>query len=325
MTLSRRSVLAALAATGSAPLLAQAQGSARPVRLLVPLAAGGGVDAIARQLALGMSPALGATFVVENKPGASGTLAMELAARAPADTPTMVLAMGSTVGIVPHFMRQLGYDSVRDFVPVAQVGLTPFVLVVNADHPARTLAQFIAQAKAQPKSTSFGSYGNGTSSHIVGAAVNHVTGIDMLHVPYKGAALAVNDLLGGQVTAAVADFGSVGQHLGANGRLRALAVTGARRSPAHPQVPTFGEQGFAAMDAYVGWVGLFAPAATPQATVARWAQAATAAVQGDAVKDRLLQLGYVPTGTPTQAFAAIVQQERERWGEIIRSTGVSVE
>ncbi|WP_326542078.1 Bug family tripartite tricarboxylate transporter substrate binding protein [Pseudorhodoferax sp.] len=323
MTLSRRSLMAAgiaALAAGSA----SAQG-ARPVRLVVPLAPGGGLDAIGRQLALSMAPALASTVIVENKPGASGTLAMEFTARASVEQPTMVLAMGSTVGIVPHFMRQLGYDSVRDFAPVAQVGLTPFVLVVAADHPARTLAQFVAHTRGKPKATSFGSYGNGTSSHIVGAAFNQAAGIDLLHVPYKGSALALNDLIGGQVTAVVADFGSAGQHLGPNGRVRALAVTGAKRSPGYPDVPTFGEQGYAALDNVVGWVGLFAPAATPRATVEQWAQAATAAVGGDAVKERLLQLGYVPTGTPTRAFAAIVQQERERWGEIIRSTGVTVE
>jgi len=291
------------------------------VKIVVPLSAGGGVDTIARKLGDKLSPILGKPVIIENKPGASGTLGIDAAAKAPPDGHTVVLTAGSAIAINPHVLKKMPYDTAKDIVPVAQVGTTPLVLLVNATNPAKDLKEFIAQAKAKPKEASFGSYGNATVGHLLGEAINKAAGIQMVHVPYKGSAPAITDLIGGQVTAVIADFGSARAHMAQGGKLRAIALSGPKRVAAFPSVPTFTEQGYASLEGMNGWLGVFAPAKTPKDIVDKLAAAMGQALKTDELKASMAELGYEATGTPTDKFAVIVKQDTDRWGAVIKSVG----
>ncbi len=318
-----KTTLAVMAASslGMFPGMAAAQ-STKTIRMLLPLAPGGGSDTLGRAVAIEMGKTLNATIVPENKPGASGTLALNEVIRAPATSPTFGLILGSTISVVPHLMK-VPYDSVKGIKPIAQIGTTPIVLLVNKEHPAKTLAEFVAMSKQKPQS--FGSYGAGTASHIVGEAFAMTAGVKLLHVPYKGTAPALNDLLGRQVDSVVADYGAAGQHLGKDGKLRALAATGVSRAEGFPDVPTFGEQGYPAMNELVGWIGLATSATTSDEQVAAWAKAAAGAVQVPSVRQRLISFGYVPTGTHGKDFEKIVAAEPIRWGALIKSANITLE
>lgn len=304
---------------------AWAQGAAafpsKPIRLMVPLAPGGGVDAIARKLGEKLGAALGKPIIVENKPGAAGTLGIDVVAKAPPDGHTLVLSAGSMIVVNPHVLRKMPYDTSKDLLPVAQVGTTPLVLLVNASHPAKNLKDFIANAKAKPKEASFGSYGNATVGHLLGEALNRAAGIEMIHVPYKGASAAITDLIGGQVSAVIADFGSARAHIGPGGKLRALALSADKRVAAYPDVATFGEQGMKQLDSMNGWLGIFAPAKTPKDIVDKLAAEIGKALASPDLDAGLADLGYDATGTPTDRFATIVKQDTERWGAVIKSIG----
>jgi tripartite-type tricarboxylate transporter receptor subunit TctC len=313
------------AALLAAPGLALAQTAAafpsKPVRVLVPLSAGGGVDTIARKLAEKLATALKQPMIVDNKPGAAGILAIDAMAKSPADGHTIALVAGSMIAINPHVLKKIPYDTAKDLAPVAQVGTTPLVLLVNANHPAKTLKEFLAAAKAKPKEATFGSYGNATVGHLLGEELNKVAGVDMVHVPYKGAAPAIYDLIGGQITAAVADFGSARSYIGPGGKLRALALSAPKRVPAYPNVPTFGEEGLPQLDSMNGWLGVFVPAKTPKDVVDKLAAEIGRAVATSELKAGLADLGYEATGVPTDRFAAIVKQDTDRWGAVIKSIG----
>ncbi|MET1115048.1 MAG: tripartite tricarboxylate transporter substrate binding protein [Comamonas sp.] len=320
---SKRNVLKMVVAAGLVAVsgMALAQ-SGKPVRMVLPLAPGGGSDTVGRAVANEMSKALNVTIVAENKPGASGTLALGDIVRTPISNPTFGLLLGSTVAIVPHLMK-VPYDSVKDVKPVVQLGTTPLVLLVNRNHPAKTLAEYVALSKRNPQS--FGSYGSGTASHVVGEAFSSAAALKLVHVPYKGTAPAINDLMGSQVDSVVADFGAAGQHLGKDGKLRALAVTGATRSEAFPEVPTFGEQGFPSMNELVGWIGFVTSANTSDEQVAAWAKAAADAVRVPEVRQRLVTLGYTPTGTHGKDFEKIVADDPVRWGTRIKAAKITLE
>ena len=293
----------------------------KPIRILVPLAPGGGVDTITRKLADKLGPALKQSIIVENKPGAAGTLALDAVAKAPPDGYTIALVAGSMIAINPHVLKKMPYDTAKDLVPVAQVGTTPLVLLVNANNPAKTLKEFFAAAKAKPKEASFGSYGNASVGHLLGEALGKAAGVDLVHVPYKGATPAITDLIGGQVSAVIADFGSARVHIGPGGRLRALALSADKRVAAYPNVPTFGEEGLPQLNSMNGWLGVFAPAKTPKEVVARLSAEITKALASEDLKAGLAELGYEATGTSGDRFAGIVRQDTERWGAVIKSVG----
>lgn len=312
-----------MAATVHLPVLAQGATAfpTKAIRIFVPLAPGGGVDTIARKLADKLRPALKQTIIVENKPGAAGLLAIDTVAKAPPDGHTIALVAGSMIAINPHVLRKMPYDTAKDLVPVAQVGTTPLVLLVNANNPAKTLKEFLAAAKAKPKEATFGSYGNASVGHLLGEAIGKAAGVDMVHVPYKGAAPAITDLIGGQVTSVIADFGSARAHIGPGGKLRALALSNSKRVAAYPNVPTFGEEGLPQLDSMNGWLGVFAPAKTPKDVVAKLAAEIDKALATDDLKAGLADLGYEATGTSGDRFANIVRQDTERWGAVIKSVG----
>lgn len=301
------------------PAAAEAPLTTRPIRIVVSLGAGSGPDAIARRIADKLAPAVGQSVLVENRPGVSGILAADNVAKSTPDGSALAFAMGSTIAIAPHVYSKVPYDTLRDLRPVIQVGTTPFVLLVNAADPAKTLAQFIANAKARPDTVSFASFGNGTAAHLMGEELSRVAQIRMVHVPYKTS--AIPDVIGGRINASVGDLGTARPHLGAGGKLRALAVSGAARNAAFPEVPTFGEQGFPSFDVMVGWVGVFAPAGTPTPVIARLAKEIGAIVNTEDMRTSMALLGYEPTGQASEAFAQIVRRDHDRWGKVVKDIG----
>jgi len=295
---------------------------AKTVRIIVPLAAGGLADILARTVAQQMATTSGQTVVVENRPGGAGAIGGEAAARSPADGYTLFLGGQGSNATLPHLAR-LNFDPARDFVPVIHLATFPNLLVVNPDVPAKTVKELVAYAKANPGKLSFASQGNGSSGHMVGEQFKMVAGIDMVHVPYRGAAPAVQDLVAGHVQVM---FDSVTLQMPqlTAGKSRALAVMSAQRVDVLPDVETMIEAGFAEM-AGGTWFGLFAPTGTPPQAIA-WAnaEARKAFASPDARARFLAQGASLPLGTPAE-FGAHVAAERDKWGDVIRRAGIKME
>lgn len=321
----KRPTFIALAALGLAGLLATGAAQAagypeRPVRMIVPYAAGGGVDAIARQVGRKLGEALGQSVVIDNRPGAGAIIGLDAVAKAAPDGYMVLFTAGSSININPHVYKKLPYDPARDLQPVAQAGNTPLLLLVNAGNPARTLADFVAAAKAKPGSASFGSYGNATTGHLLGTAFAKEARIDLLHVPFKGAAPALADLMGGQISSAIADLGS-SAGLIKGGKLRALAQTGARRDAALPEVPTFGEAGLPDLAGMTGWLVVFVPAKTPRDVVDKLGGALGKVLQQPELKRSMAELGYEATGLSGPKFDELVRADTARWGKVVKDMG----
>ena len=309
---------ALLALPAPRPAAAQAPWPSRPIRLLAPYTPGGGVDTTARLLAGPMGAALGGTVVVENRPGAGGSLGAAELARSPPDGHTvMVDALAHVVN--PFVIRGLPFDYATAFAPISEVVVLPQILVVDpATVPARNVPEFVAWARG--KSLSYGSSGNATAAHLAAALLLQRAGLDIQHVPYRGGTAALQDVMGGS-TAFV--FGTVSSSLQLvrDGRLRALGVTTAQRIPPLPDVPTIAEQGFPGYELNE-WNGLYAPARTPEPVLRRLFEAARAALADETVKARLEALGAIPVGTDPAAFAAAVTARRAAMAEIVRSAGI---
>ena len=298
---------------------AQAPWPNRPIRLLAPYTPGGGVDTTARLLATPMGAALGQPVVVENRPGAGGSLgAGELARSAPDGNTIMVDALAHVVN--PFVLRGLPFDYATAFAPISEVVVLPQILVVDpAKVPVRTLPEFIAWAKARPN-LSYGSSGNATAAHLAAALFLQRTGLDIQHIPYRGGTAALQDVMGGSIAFV---FGTVSSsiQLVRDGRLTALGVTTATRIPPLPDVPTIAEQGFPGYELNE-WNGLYAPARTPGPIIARLFEASKAALTDETVKQRLEALGAIPVGTDPATFAAYVTAQRAAMGEIVRSAKI---
>jgi len=308
----------ALCAAGSAAASAADYPSA-PITLVASSTAGGGVDVTARLIARQLAAILGQQVVVENRPGASGTIAGSIVARAPANGYTLFFTASNLVQSAAQ-PRKPPY-ALTDFAPVSKVGVTNLVLVANPGRvQARTLAELVAEIKARPGKYAFGSYGSGTSAHIYGELLNRSAGIAMVHVPYKGVAPAVNDVVSGQIPLAFADIGTIAPFLAA-GRLRALAITGARRFPGLPEVPTFKES---RMDGFElsGWYGVLAPAGTSAAIVSRLSQALDKAVATPDVQRALMERGVVPVGGSSEQFQRDIVAEEAQWTRLIEDNGI---
>jgi len=317
---TRRAALSALgAALGTAaarPALAQPAWPARPIRLIAPYTPGGGVDTTSRLLAGPMGAALGVTVVVENRPGAGGSLgAAELARAQPDGHTIMVDALAHVVN--PFVIPGLPFDYARAFAPVSQVVVLPQMLVVNpATVPATTLEGFVAWAKDRPN-LSYGSSGNATAAHLAAALLLQRAGLEMQHIPYRGGTAALQDLMGGSLAFA---FGTVSSSLQLvrDGKLRAIGVTTAARIPPLPDLPTIAEQGYPGYELNE-WNGLYAPAGTPAPVVRRLYEASRAALADATVRARLDALGALPVGTDPAAFATYVAAQRRAMEEIVRS------
>ena len=304
--------------------LAQAQWPERPVRVVVPFPASGATDLIARVVTQRVAQDLGQQLVVDNKPGAGGTIGSAEVAKAAPDGYTVLFTTSSTHAISPHLMPRLSYDATKDFTPVAHVADAPSVLLVTPSLPVKTVAELIAYAKANPGKLNYATSGNGTIVHLNSAAFSAQAGIDMTHVPYKGTALSIPDLIAGQVHVLFDSLPTGMPHV-VSGKVRALGVTSEKRSGLAPDLPTLAESGLPGFSS-VTWFGVYLPAGAPPALVARVHQAFTKAVQTPEVKASLAKLGVDPAdaGTPAK-FAAMVQADSARWASVIRQHKISVQ
>ncbi len=314
--------LACAMAMGAA--LAQASWPERPVRVVVPFPASGATDLIARVVTQRVAQDLGQQLVVDNKPGAGGTIGSAEVAKAAPDGYTVLFTTSSTHAISPHLMPRLSYDASKDFTPVAHVADAPSVLLVTPSLPVKSVAELIAYAKAHPGKLNYATSGNGTIVHLNSAAFSAQAGIDMTHVPYKGTALSIPDLVTGQVHVLFDSLPTGMPHV-ASGKVRALGVTSEKRSALAPELPTLAESGLPGF-ASVTWFGVYLPANAAPALVERIHQAFTKAVQSPEVKASLAKLGVDPAepGTPAK-FATMVNKDSARWGAVIRQRNIKVE
>jgi tripartite-type tricarboxylate transporter receptor subunit TctC len=295
----------------------------KPVRIVVPFAAGGAIDIIVRAGAQQLAKDLGQPVIVDNRPGAGGNIGAEIVARSAADGYTLLAGTSATHGANPALYARLPYDARRDFVPIAHIAGVPNVLVVTPASGIRSLDELIRQARARPGGLSYGSAGSGTSLHLAGELLRGEARVDLLHVPYKGAAPATTDLLGGQISM-MFNTVPVALPLIRSGKLTALAVTARARHFALPEVPTFAEQGYPSVESAT-WVGLFAPAGTAREVVDKVAQALEHALREKAVADLLRQQGAEPQFMAPDAFARYVEEEIARWGGVVRAAGIRME
>jgi len=323
----RRSALCAglLALTG---LLCSSHAAAaafpdKPIRLIVPFPAGGAADVMARGMAQRLGQELGQQIVIDNRGGAGGTTAAEAAAKSAPDGYTLFFGTMGTQAINPALYPKLRYDPLKDFAPISLTHITPRVLVVGPSVAARNMAELIALAKSKPRGLTYGSAGNGSSSHLAGALFEALAGVDMVHVPYKGSSPLLVDVLAGRVDMTFDSYTVYEEHIKA-GKVRALAVTSKARMSALPQVPTIAEAGLKGYDVS-NWLGVLAPAGTPKDVLATLHGALGRAMATPALRSQLTALGIEPTfGTPDE-FAALVRAELPKWADIVKRSGATVE
>ena len=296
---------------------AQAQAwPSKPIRWVLPSAAGSAPDIIARLLSEKLVPELGQQVVIDNRPGAAGNIAAQAVARAAPDGYTYLFGQASTLAVNPYTFKSTGFDADRDFAAVISIGVSPFMIGVNPELKVNTVAQLVALAKAQPGKLSFATSASRNLSHITGEMLKSVTGIDMLHVPYKGSGAVYPDLMAGRVTLLTDVMGSaLGQVKG--GKVRALGITSLQRSRTLPDVPTIAEQGYPGFE-FGTWFGFFAPAATPPDAVKKLEAAVLQALQTEAVKERLNAVGAQLLPGPGAAFAKWYLNDVERWAKLVR-------
>lgn len=294
----------------------------RPVRIIVPYAAGGGTDIIARILAERMAGPLGQSVVVENKPGATGTIAAEYVAKSPADGYTLLMANTSVLTVTPHLREGLRYSPLTDFEPVTLVVHQPFFLVTAAEFPASNVRELIALAKARPGSLTYASFGPGSPPHIGGELLASATGIEMVHVPYKGGAPALVDLVGNRVSMMFVDAPPIVQHV-ASGKVKVLGVSTSSRTSLMPDVPAVAETvpGFS----FSAWFGLVVPKGTPHDVIARLSSVVTKILADEDVRKRMAALGSDAAGEGPEAFARLIASESEKWKSLIKAKGIKAD
>jgi tripartite-type tricarboxylate transporter receptor subunit TctC len=296
---------------------------AKPIKYIVPFAPGGTTDILGRTIADKLAIALGQPVVVENKPGAGGGVGAEFTAKQPADGYTIMGGTISTHAINASLYKSLGYDPIRDFVPITLIARVPNMLVVNPSLPANNVKELIALLKANPNKYSFASSGNGTSQHLSGELFKTMTGVEMQHIPYKGSPPALADVVGGNV-AMTFDNITTAWPLAKGGKLRALAVTTAQRSSVAPDVPTLAEAGLPGYE--VGsWQGVFAPAGTPPEIVRRLNAEIVKIINLPEVREKLVGLGAEPAPNTPEAFGAMVKSEVAKWADVVKKSGAKVD
>lgn len=312
-----------LAASWLAPLAAHAQGAAKTVRIVVPFPPGGSTDLLARRVGEKLSAARGQTVIVENRAGAGGTVGADYVAKSAPDGTTLLMGVTGSNAIAQALYPRLPYDVLKDFAPVSMVVSSPLVVTVNPAVKANTLAEFVALAKARPGSISYGSAGNGTSMHLTGEMFKQATKTSMVHIPYRGSAGMLTDLMGGQIDATFGDLLVVMPQLEA-GKLRPLAVTSKQRHPQLPNVPTVAESGYPGFEA-LSWQGVFAPAGTPPELVERLSADVNKAVRAPDVRDYFAARGFLVEGTTPAAFRTFLEAEVKKWSAIVKVSGAKAD
>lgn len=305
-----------LFATLSGTVMAQATWPTKQVTMVVPFAPGGSTDVVARLLAQKLSEVWGQNVVVDNRAGAGGNIGAALVAKAPADGYTMLMASGSILTVNPHLYAKLPFEE-KDLQPVTNVVSSPMVVVIPSSMPQKTLKEFISHVKAQPGGLSFGSAGVGSQVHMAGENFLHATGLNMVHVPYRGEAPSYTDLMGGQIQLVVGNMAAVSS-LMADGRMRALAVTSRERSKLMPDVPTVAEAAVPGFE-NSGWFGLVVPAGTPQAVIDKIQQDTAKVLQQTEIKARLHVLGMTPVGNSPADFKRDIAEESKKWAQVVKA------
>jgi tripartite-type tricarboxylate transporter receptor subunit TctC len=318
----RRHLLAASAALPIARGASAQSYPERALRVVVPFGPGGGTDNLVRVIEPPMRAAFGQPLVIENRAGAGGTIGTEVVARAPADGYTVV-AVDSSYAINPSLFPSLPFDPAKDLVPVSLLASGPVILLAHPSLPVNTVQELVAMAKAQPGALNYASGGNGASTHLAGELLKMVAGIDLVHVPYRGTGPATTDVVAGHVKLMFNGISAARPHVD-SGRLKPLAVTGARRAAALPNVPTFAESGLAAVEASTFW-GVLAPAGTPQAAIAKLSSSFRAGVTDAGVQERLRGLGFEPIGGDAAAYAENLRSETAKWAEVVRRANVKLD
>jgi tripartite-type tricarboxylate transporter receptor subunit TctC len=318
----QRAALFVLLALSAAVAAAQPYPS-KPIRLVVPFPAGGTTDILAREVGQRLSLSLGQPVVIDNRPGAAGNIGSELVAKSAPDGYTLLMATVGTHAINPNLYARIPYDHVKDFAPVVLVAGVPNVLEVTTSLPVHSVADLIKLAKEKPGQINFASSGSGTSIHLSGELFKTMAGVDMTHVPYKGSAPAITDLIGGQVQVMFDNLPSSLQQIKA-GKLRAIAVTSAQRAPALPDIPTIAESGLPGFEA-TSWFGIVAPAGTPPTIIARINADVNQWLQSPEAKEKLLAQGAVAAGGSPEQFAAYIHTETEKWARVVKASGAKVD
>ena len=322
-----KQLMAAALAAGlalAAPLAAaQAAYPTKPIRLVVPFAPGGSADVVGRLIAEELRAGLGQPVVVDNRPGAGGNIAGDMVAKSPADGYTLLLAAAGPIAINPSLYGRMPYSPATDLAPVALLARDHQLMAVTPSVPARDVREFIAYAKANPGKVSFGSPGNGTPAHLGGELFNQMAGTQMVHVPYKGSAPAMNDLISGQITVMIDNMPALLPQVQA-GRLRALGVASPSRASGAPDIPTVAESGLSGFNV-TAWKGLMAPAGTPKPIVAKLNEVAVAAVAKPEIRKRLVDLGAEPGGGSPEDFGALIAKDSRSWAALVKSTGARVD
>lgn len=290
----------------------------KPLRFVVPVAAGGLTDILTRLLATRLQDRLGQSVVVDNKTGAGGIIGMESAAKSPADGYTILMSYIGVAAVNPSLYKDLPYDTLRDFAPVGLVASFPMVLAVHPDVPAKTTKEFIELAKSRPGTLNYGSAGNATTAHLAMELFRREAGIDLVHIPYKGAAPALNELMGGRI-AAVFDSLTLIMPQAKAGRVRALGIASRERSKLAPEIPTISEGGVKDFEV-TGWYGVLAPAGTPRAIVERLEAEFLAIVKEPAMREQMLQRGIEPIGEGASRFGQLLRSEIDKWRRVVQES-----
>ena len=323
MNLLPRRIVLSLAALALAASAAAQPYPTRPIRIIVPSTPGGSVDMLARTVGARLGERWGQQVVVDNRSGAGGVIAGELTAKAAPDGYTLIMATISSMATNVSLTRNLPYDPLRDFAPVTHVASQQIVLLANAGFAAKTVGELIALAKAKPGQIAFATAGNGTGGHLAGELLKILAGIDLTHIPYKGSAPALVDVISGQVALTPISINTALPPI-KSGRVRALAVSGAHRSPALPDTPTMIEAGVKGYESYT-WYGLLAPKATPRAVVMKLNAETVSILKLPDVRERLLADGAEPVGNTPEEFGAFIRAEIDKWGRVIKAAGLRAE
>ncbi len=324
MLIRSAAVLSFSLLVSNAPVLAQtANYPAKPIRIVVAYTPAGTTDILARTIGQKLTEAWGQSVIIDNRPGANGNIGTEYAAKATADGYTLLMVTAGTHGINPGLYRKLGFDAVKDFAPVSLVAMVPNIFVVNNAVPAKDLKEFIAYAKNNQGKLNYGSPGNGSTAHLSMELFKTMTGLQMLHIPYKGSAGVLADLIGGQIVLTMDNMPPYVPQVKA-GKIRALAVSTTRRSPAVPEVPTVAEAGVAGYDSGA-WFGLVAPANTPKDIVNKLSRETARILKLPDVSARLADLGAEPVGGTPEQFSAHMKAEIAKWAKVIKDASVELQ